>query len=84
MFTPKKKGFKVTELPTPPKSVQKPKRMVKKPKHLETYHLEPSIVASKKVEKIKNNVVMGSFNLDTSDGSLSPFADDIGSPIMNQ
>lgn len=76
MFTPKKKRFLVGDLPTPPKSVSKPKRMVKRPKHLETYELDPITAPSKKLDEVRCEVVKSSFDLDTSDSSLSPIADD--------
>lgn len=69
------------ELPTPPKSVPKPKRMVKRPKHLETYQLDPIVVQPEKRDKIKSEVVISSFDLDTSDSSLSPIADGSMSPL---
>ena len=84
MFTPKKKGFKVKDLLTPPKSVPKPKRMVKRPKHLETYELDPIVVPSKKADEIKGEVVISTFDLDSSESSLSPIADGPRSYVMKQ
>ncbi len=81
MNTPKNKGFKVKDLPTPPKSVSKSKRMIKRPKHLETYELDPPTVTPKERIELNSKLVVGSFDLDTSDSSPSPIDDGYQSPL---